>query len=245
MTPEELVAEARAAHLDAVLVTEHNEVWRPEELCQLSAGGLLVLGGVEIACREGDCLVLARDLEGLPRGLSIEELAREVHWRNGVVFLAHPFRTTLDGSRRYLSSPLDGLEQESCNNFGRLERQAAQALAEESGLGLIAASDAHARDMVGCFYVELERPISDVAKLVAELQRGAYRCCRNDERFFAFLDARLPAFRARVNSEVLTGTRDLEGLKRACGVSSDIIRRVLAEQERKQAGGAPRPEREE
>ena len=232
MTPEELVAEARAAGLDAILLTEHNEVWDPDHLASLSGGGLLLLGGVEITCREGDCLVLAPDLEGLPRSRSLEGLAEEVRLRDGLTFLAHPFRTTLERGRRYLGNPLGGLEQESCNNFGRLEREAAQAVAEASGLRLITASDAHARDMVGCFYVELERKVSNVAELVAELRRGAYRCSRDDERFYAFLDARRPAFRAWVNSEVLTGTCDLEALKRATGVSSDIIREVLAQRER-------------
>jgi len=228
-TPGELVDEAKRAGLDAILLTEHNQVWEPRELTSISGDGLLVLGGTEITCREGDCLVYAPTLTGLACDTSIEELAEEAHRRDGIAVLAHPFRTTLDQSRRYLGSPLDGLEQETCNNFGRLEREAAQAVAHASDLLLITASDAHTTDMVGCFYVELEHHVTDTADLVDELRRGAYRCCRNDERFYAFLDARLPNLRAWVRPEVLNGLHDLEALKRATGVSSDIIREVLAE----------------
>ncbi len=229
MTPDELVREARRAGLDAVVLTEHNQAWDRRGLARLSGDGLLVLGGIEITCREGDCLVFAPEVAGLRRGSGLEEVAEEVHRREGLAVLAHPFRTTLERDRRYLANPLDGLEQESCNNFGRLEREAAQAVARPADLLLISASDAHATDMLGCFYVELERRVSDVAGLVSELRRRAYRCCRDDERFYAFLDARLSAFRAWVRPEVLGGVRDLAALKRATGVSSDVIREVLAE----------------
>jgi len=229
MRPEELVEEAGRAGLDAIVLAEHNRAWEADELARLSKMGLLVLGGIEITCREGDCLVLAPDPGDLRRGLSLEEVVEEAHRRGGLAYVVHPFRTTLDRSRRYLANPVDGLEQESCNNFGRLERESASAVAAAAGLALIAASDAHALDMVGCFYVELAQGVSDVAGLVRELGRGAYRCCRNDERFYAFLDARIARFRAWVRSGVFSGTRDLERLKKATGVSSDVIREVLAE----------------
>lgn len=229
MSSDELVEEARRAGLDAVVLTEHNWAWDAPDLAALCDDQLLVLGGVEITCREGDCLVYAPELAGLRRGSSLEELAEEVRKRGGLTVLAHPFRTTLERDRRYLANPLDGLEQESCNNFGRLEREAAEVVARSADLLLVSASDAHATDMLGCFYLELEREVSDIAGLASELRRGAYRCCRDDERFYRFLDARLSTFRARVRSEVLGGVGDLSALKRATGVSSDVIREVLAE----------------
>jgi predicted metal-dependent phosphoesterase TrpH len=243
MTPEELVGEARRSGLDAVVITEHNRAWDPQELAQLSGAGLFVFGGVEVSTREGDCLVFAPELDGAagPEGAAaslaggpardhaLEELATEAHLRGGVAFLAHPFRTTLDQHRRCLGKPLDGLERETCNSFGRLEREAAEAVALAAGLHLITGSDAHSRDMVGCFYVELEQPVADISELIRELVRGAYRCRRNDLRFFSWLDARSAELKAWVRSEVLTGLRDLEALKRATGVSSDIIREVLAD----------------
>jgi hypothetical protein len=253
MTPEELVAEARRSGLDAIVITEHNTVWEPRELAELSGAGLLVFGGVEVSTREGDCLVFAPELDGgagphgrptspaggLARDGTLEELASEAHLRGGLAFLAHPFRTTLDQHRRALGQPLDGLERETCNSFGRLEREAAEAVALAAGLHLITGSDAHTADMVGCFYVELERPVADLPELIRALARGGYRCRRNDPRFFSWLDARSAALRARVRSEVLTGLRDLEALKRATGVSSDIIREVLAD-----FGGAPKANEE-
>ena len=242
MAPEELAEEARRSGLDAIVVTEHNVAWDRKELAELSGAGLLVLGGIEVSTREGDCLVFAPELEGPApeetlgaassgpgRDGTLEDVAGEAHLRGGLAFLAHPFRTTLDQRRRWLGRPLDGLERETCNSFGRLEREAAEAVALAGGLHLIAGSDAHNLDMVGCFYVELEQPIADVSELVRELGRGAYRCRRNDLRFFSWLDARSAALRAWVRAEVLTGLRDLEVLKRATGVSSDIIREVLAD----------------
>lgn len=244
LAPEELAEEAKRAGLDAIVVTEHNAAWDPKELARLSGAGLLVLGGIEVSTREGDCLVFAPELEGAkpPRAAGVavgggsgrdgtlEEVAREAHLRGGLAFLAHPFRTTLDQRRRWLGRPLDGLERETCNSFGRREREAAEAVALAGGLHLIAGSDAHNLDMVGCFYVELEQPVGDISELVRELGRGAYRCGRNDLRFFSWLDARSAVFRAWVRAEVVTGLRDLEALKRATGVSSDIIREVLSEE---------------
>jgi len=226
--PEELVSEAAAAGLDAVLVTEHNVSWEDKDLAALSTADVQVFGGVEITTLEGDCLVLAPELQGLPVHSTVEELVGTVHERGGLVFLAHPFRTTLERNRRSFESSIDGLELQSCNNFGRLEREAAQEVAAAGGLMLISGSDAHTRDMVGCFYLELGRSVHGVAGLVEVLREGAYRCRRDDERFYEYFDARSARFRALVSSEVLGGCRELEALKRSTGLSSDVIRSVLA-----------------
>ncbi len=229
LTPEELVTAAQAAGLQAVVITEHNQPWAREDLRSLSGSGLLVLGGIEVSCPDGDCLLFAPELEDLPPGLTVEGAAQEAHRRGGLAFLAHPFRTTLDRDRRCLGNPLDGLEQESCNNFGRLEREAARGVAAVDGLRLIVASDAHRADMVGCFYLELDEPISDVAGLVDALRWRGYRSRRNDELFYRFCDVREAAWRVRVREEVLSGTGQVGELKRTTGVSSDVIRAVLAE----------------
>jgi predicted metal-dependent phosphoesterase TrpH len=91
---KDLVKEAVALHLDAVCITDHNTTKVVDRVKKAGKEyGLLVLGGIEVRCLEGD--VLAFGLEQSPRPrIQARELLKLVQSIGGATVVAHPFRTS-------------------------------------------------------------------------------------------------------------------------------------------------------
>ena len=76
--PFRLVERASSIGLDAVVITEHDFQWQPDELAELAAraGSLRVLSGAEISAREGHFLVYGLpSLEDVPPGIHVMVLS--------------------------------------------------------------------------------------------------------------------------------------------------------------------------
>jgi len=89
---DQLIEEAKRIGLDAVCLTDHNHVWRKNDVEALrQKHGFLVLSGNEITTNQGDMLVfgLEKDIKGI---ISLEDLRAEVLSADGFMIVAHPFR---------------------------------------------------------------------------------------------------------------------------------------------------------
>ena len=89
---DDLIREARRIGLDGICLTDHNYVWRPEDVEALrQRHGFLVLRGNEITTDEGDILVFGfdRDVQGIIR---LQDLRPQVVEAGGFMIAAHPFR---------------------------------------------------------------------------------------------------------------------------------------------------------
>src|SRR4051812_29255222 len=72
--PDELLARARAAGLDGVVITDHDFQWPADELAALAARAddLRVFSGAEVSAREGHFLVYGLpDLAEAPPGVAL------------------------------------------------------------------------------------------------------------------------------------------------------------------------------
>jgi predicted metal-dependent phosphoesterase TrpH len=173
--PLELLAAARAAGLDGVVITEHDYLWTEDELAELRAAApdLVVLAGVEVAARGGDVLVYGvTDPFAIPRGIGWAELCQEVHRQGGVALAAHPnrwgqpFERVLKDSR----AELDGIEVMSNNMDAGLRYQAAELLLKFPHFAQLGNSDSHAPETVGCCYTDFDAVIRTTADLVAAIR---------------------------------------------------------------------------
>jgi predicted metal-dependent phosphoesterase TrpH len=174
--PFDLVRRAQQVGLDGIVITEHDYLWKEDELEHLRAAapGLVVLAGVEVSARDGDMLVYGvRDPFKLPKGIAWAALCQEIHKQGGVAIAAHPYRwgQKFDEIVREQRPDLDGMELMSSNMDAELRsKAAAYHSAAGSMLAGLGNSDAHDTAVQGCCYTEFEVEIRTTADLVAAIR---------------------------------------------------------------------------
>lgn len=163
-------------HLDAVCVTDHNTTKVVERVKERGKEfGLLVLGGAEVRCREGDILVFGLQ-ESPPPGILAQSLVKFVHFWGGVAIPAHPFRTSAPSLGKKICE-IDGLDAiEVLNgNSNSEENRMALVAAQKLGLPGTGGSDSHSRRNVGRCVTEFDDVVKNEVDLVSALKSGRYR----------------------------------------------------------------------
>jgi len=150
---EDLLDRAETAALDAMAVTDHNEIAASLQVCDLAPDyGLLGIPGMEISTAAGHVLALGIR-EAVPPGLSFEVTLDHIHDRDGIAVVPHPFQESRSGVMANISKAqlarADAIEVYNSRLLtGRSNRQA-RRFAVEHGLPMTAGSDAHIAEMVG------------------------------------------------------------------------------------------------
>jgi predicted metal-dependent phosphoesterase TrpH len=195
LSPDELIDAARAAGLDAVCLTEHDFTWDPDEARDLARRhAFTVIPGIEVNTEDGHIIAfgLERYVYGIHR---VAELARRVAEAGGALIAAHPYRRQIPWQRRgesardEASAWSEALERAAANAAYRYvcaletingrssqrENDFSQELCRRLGLPAVAGSDAHQWEDLGRCATEFERPVADLAGLIAELKAGRFR----------------------------------------------------------------------
>lgn len=153
MDPAKVVRVARARGIDAIAITDHDEIDGAREAQRAAGGDILVILGEEIDTRAGDILGLFLK-EKIATDDPIEAI-RAIHDQGGLAILAHPFTKTKTVDDR-VARAIDGCEGFNARHstVASIEGTEAEpriaAFAREYDLSLTAGSDAH-------FYRELAR----------------------------------------------------------------------------------------
>ena len=189
LTPDELVATAKSAGLDAICLTEHDRFWTDEAIAELSKRhDFPVFPGVEITTEQAHLLVfgLNKYVFGIHRASFVRRLVDEA---GGVIIVAHPYRRhylTEDGPEgeryypalnRACESPLFELVDavEILNGRGApFENLFSNDIARTLNMSGIAASDAHAVKDIGRCATFFERRVSSLEELITELKAGRF-----------------------------------------------------------------------
>ena len=152
--PVELILEqAEAVGLDAIAVTDHDEIDASLEAVERAPEyGLTAIPGIEISTKAGHVLGLGIE-EAVPPGLSYESTIDAIHDQGGLAITPHPFQESRHGvmariTREQLALG-DAIEVYNSRLFtGRANRQA-ERFARSRNLPMTAGSDAHISEMVG------------------------------------------------------------------------------------------------
>lgn len=152
--PIELILEQAAAiGLDAVAITDHDEIDASLEAARLAPEyGLVGIPGIEISSKAGHVLGLGVE-EAVPPGLSYETTLDRIREQGGLAVVPHPFQESRHGvmsriTREQLAMA-DAIEVYNSRLFtGRANRQA-ERFARARSLPMTAGSDAHISEMVG------------------------------------------------------------------------------------------------
>jgi predicted metal-dependent phosphoesterase TrpH len=157
---ELLLEQAQAVGLDALAVTDHDEIDASLEAAAIAEGYDLVgIPGMEISSAAGHVLALGVE-ELIPAGLSYEETLDRIRSAGGIAVVPHPFQSSRHGVAAHISreqlADADAIEVYNSRLFtGRANRQA-ERFAAERGLPMTAGSDAHIAEMVGQAVTEVD-----------------------------------------------------------------------------------------
>jgi len=190
LSPDALIARAKAVGLDGICLTEHDRFWSPEEVRRLSQRyDFPIFPGCEVTTEEGHLLVfgLKEYVFGMHKASFVEELVRE---HRGAVVVAHPYRRNFfpEGSRDPLT--YEGMVRRACeatvfrfchgvevlNGRGSLaENTFAHEVARRLRLRGIGSSDAHRPEDLGTCATEFPTTITTLRELIDHLRAGAFR----------------------------------------------------------------------
>ncbi len=179
MSPEDAVDAAVKAGMDGIVITEHDYLWRADEIEELgdcTEGKLKLFSSIEVACREGHFLVFGlKNMTGIYFEMPVEELIQLAHRSSAAIIAAHPYRYNRDMGDYCYELDIDGVEIDS-NNTGEHSRALAEELAEKKKIFKLVASDAHSTDVVGKYFTSFPdsvHTIEDLASFVIENKNKA------------------------------------------------------------------------
>jgi len=173
-SPESLIAAARARGLSGIAITDHDTCEAHDYLKSHPAPeGFLIVPGVEVSTAEGHLLCLGLTLPRL-KGAPAREVLEAVKAGGGLAIPAHPFDKWRAGIR---PSVLDTLELEALEVFNaavtsKSYNDKALAYAQERGLKMTAASDAHHSSAVGVSTTAFEMDELSLPALLEAIRKG-------------------------------------------------------------------------
>jgi len=174
--PVDLILEqAKAVGLDAIAITDHDEIEASlEAVDRAPEYGLVGIPGMEISSKAGHILGFGLE-EAVPPGLSFQSTIDAIHSQGGLAVIPHPFQESRHGvlariTREELAMG-DAIEVYNSRLLtGRANRQA-QRFAESRGMAMTAGSDAHISEMVGQAITRVdadERSASAILEAIGE-----------------------------------------------------------------------------
>jgi Predicted metal-dependent phosphoesterases (PHP family) len=170
-----LLQQAAAVGLDALAVTDHDEIDASVEAADLAAEyGLVGIVGMEVTSAAGHVLAFGID-ELVPSGLPFDETLDRIREAGGIAVVPHPFQKTRHGVAAHVSrdqlASADAIEVYNSRLFtGRANRQA-EKFAIRQNLPMTAGSDAHISEMVGQAVTEVgadERSADAILSAIAD-----------------------------------------------------------------------------
>lgn len=148
-----LLEQAEAVGLDALAVTDHDEIEASLAAAELAPEyGLVGIPGMEITTAVGHVLGLGIE-ERVPAGLPFTETLDRIHEQGGIAVVPHPFQSARHGVAPHISSDeltnADALEVYNSRLFTGRSNRKAERFAIRQGCPMTAGSDAHIAEMVG------------------------------------------------------------------------------------------------
>jgi len=172
ITPKDLVYYAKKRGLNAVAVTDHNQLEGAYKIAKET--DFLIIPGMEISSSDGHIVALNVH-ELIPRGYSAVETVERIHRAGGVAIACHPYVLFKGCLKDKVCATFDAIEVINARAipFKRSVRRA-QETADRLKLARVAGTDAHYGPQIGYSYTEIEATESDVEAIAKAILNG--RC---------------------------------------------------------------------
>jgi predicted metal-dependent phosphoesterase TrpH len=183
-SPEEIITAARAKGLHGFAITDHNTCEAVTYLLQKglmredgkSVDDFLIIPGVEVTTAEGHLLCIGATLPDPPKlkGRPAHEVCNLIHERGGLAIPPHPYDLFRAGIRFSVleTLPIDAIEVFNAATTLRRYNKYAFRYAQERGLPMTAASDAHHAAAVGTAYTILNTDDLSVQGILAQILKS-------------------------------------------------------------------------
>lgn len=181
---DQMVRAAIEHGLDAIAFTDHNRLVPPARIAELNRefAPFKIFGGIEVVVAEEHVVVLGvHDPEIENSWWEYPDLYNFVKEHQGVLIMAHPYRWSGDLSIDLHKYPPDAVEINS-SNMSLCDAEKIEQLIVELGCHRIINSDAHATELVGIFYNELDAAPATEKELLESIRSGSYKCRRAEQR---------------------------------------------------------------
>ena len=164
---ELLLEQAAAVGLDAIAVTDHDEIAASLEAVELAPEyGLVGIPGMEVSTADGHVLSLGVE-ELVPEGMPFEGTLSYIRERGGLAVVPPPFQESRHGVLANVSkaqlATADAIEAYNSRLFIGYSNRQARRFAQQRDLPMTAGSDAHICEMVGqsVTLVDADEPTAD------------------------------------------------------------------------------------
>ncbi|MFC7071709.1 CehA/McbA family metallohydrolase [Halovenus rubra] len=161
---ELLLEQAQAVGLDAIAVTDHDEIWASREAAELAPEyDLICIPGMEVSTADGHVLSLGLD-ELVPEGMPFQDTLDYIRDHGGLAVVPHPYQESRNGVLANITgdelSTADAIEVYNSRLLTGYSNRQARRFARKHSLPMTAGSDAHVCEMVGqsVTWVDAEEP---------------------------------------------------------------------------------------
>jgi predicted metal-dependent phosphoesterase TrpH len=171
-----LLEQAAAVGLDALAVTDHDELDASLKAADRADDyGLVGIPGMEITSAAGHVLAFGI-AEPISAGLDYVETLDRIHEQGGLAVVPHPFQKSRHGVAPHITdeqlASADAFEVYNSRLLtGRSNRQA-ESFAVNRGLPMTAGSDAHIAEMVGQAVTEVGADVRSVDSILEAIRDG-------------------------------------------------------------------------
>jgi predicted metal-dependent phosphoesterase TrpH len=159
ITPKDLVYYAKKNGLNAVAVTDHNNLAGAVKIAK-EIKDFLVIPGMEISSSEGHIIALNINTP-IPRNLTAIETVERIHTAGGIAIACHPYVYFKGCLRNAVCDAFDAIEVINARAFPfQKSTKKAREAAEKFKLSQVAGTDAHYGPQIGYGYtiIDVEEP---------------------------------------------------------------------------------------
>lgn len=178
LDPTQLAKYMQLCNVHGVVLAEHNELWKDEEITELrnQFPEVNFFRGVEISCEEGHFVVIGlQSLKDIPRRPSIHTVIHATREFNPAVIWVHPFLhySPEAMSTHFMALPdeINAVEVYSTMTWGKYWKQAMN-YASQRNWSIVAGSDAHCLENIGATYTEFDFLPQSEEDLAHAIQSG-------------------------------------------------------------------------
>jgi predicted metal-dependent phosphoesterase TrpH len=170
ITPKDLVFYAKKRGLNAVAVTDHDQLEGARKIAKET--DFLIISGVEVSSRDGHIVALNVQ-ELIPKGLSAAETVERIHGAGGVAIACHPYVYFKGCLKEKVSATFDAIEVINARAFPfKRSVEKAEELAKKFGLSRVAGTDAHYGPQIGYGYTVIEAADSSLEAIAKAIVNG-------------------------------------------------------------------------
>ena len=170
ITPKDLIYYAKKRGLNAVAVTDHNQLEGAYKIAKET--DFLIFPGMEVSSSDGHIIALNVH-ELIPKGYSAVVTVARIHKAGGIAIACHPYVYFKGALKEKVGETFDAIETINGRAFPfKRSVKKATETAERLGLSRVAGTDAHYGPQIGYGYTVIEAAEPTVEAITKAIVKG-------------------------------------------------------------------------